>query len=98
MRSSRPNRISYASEEAGNNVVDSAFPLEEARRLAQSILRLDGLTGAEIEAAERVLSVDRADIRRLREIAGNHAMVTPEFFNLNPSAPRTENTTSGIRR
>jgi hypothetical protein len=79
-------------------VVDSAFPLEEARRLAQSILRLDGLTGAEIEAAERVLSVDRADIRRLREIAGNHAMVTPEFFNLNPSAPRTENTTSGIRR
>ena len=41
-------------------------------RLAQAILCLDGLTGGEIEAAERVLAVDRADIRRLREIAGNH--------------------------
>jgi hypothetical protein len=94
----QPPEPNLIREEAGNNVVDSAFPLEEARRLAQSILRLDGLTGAEIEAAERVLSVDRADIRRLREIAGNHAMLTPEFFNLNPSVPRTENTMSGIRR
>jgi hypothetical protein len=76
-----------------------SFPLEEARRLAQAILRLDGLTGAEIEAAERVLSVDRADIRRLREIAGNHAMLTPEFFNLNGSGRNgQENRTSTIGR
>jgi hypothetical protein len=78
---------------------DKSFPLEEARRLARSILRLDGLTGAEIEAAERVLSVDRADIRRLREIAGNHAMLTPEFFSLNGSGRNgQENRTSAIRR
>jgi len=76
-----------------------AFPLEEARRLAQAILSLDGLTGAEIEAAEHVLSVDRADIRRLREIAGNHAMLTPEFFNLSVSGSRAqENGTTAIRR
>src|ERR1700745_241712 len=77
---------------------DKWFPLEEARRLAGSILRLDGLTGAEIEAAERVLSVDRADIRRLREIAGNHSMLTPEFFSLNGSAPRAQDGTNGVRR
>jgi hypothetical protein len=60
---------------------------------------LDGLTGAEIEAAERVLAVDRADIRRLREIAGNHAMLTPEFFSLNGSAPSAQdNRTSGVGR
>jgi len=72
-------------EEPESSTADKSFPLEEARRLAHAILRLDGLTGAEIEAAERVLSVDRADIRRLREIAGNHAMLTPEFFDLNAS-------------
>jgi hypothetical protein len=66
-----PGPVREAPENAG---ADKAFPLEEARRLARAILGLDGLTGAEIEAAERVLSVDRADIRRLREIAGNHAM------------------------
>ena len=85
-------------EESGNRASDTSFPLEEARRLARAILRLDGLTGAEIEAAERVLSVDRADIRRLREIAGNHAMLTPEFFTLNASAPAAHGRTSGIRR
>ena len=78
---------------------DKSFPLEEARRLAQAILRLDGLTGAEIEAAERVLSVDRADIRRLREIAGNHSMLTPEFFILNGSSCNgQQNRGSAIRR
>src|ERR1700751_5750097 len=86
-------------EEPDNGGADKSFPLEEARRLARAILRLDGLTGAEIEAAERVLSVDRADIRRLREIAGNHAMLTPEFFILNGSAAHgLENRTSGIWR
>jgi hypothetical protein len=95
-RRPEPNRLREEPEKTGD---DKAFPLEEARRLAQAILRLDGLTGAEIEAAERVLSVDRADIRRLREIAGNHAMLTPEFFNLNGSGRNwQENRTSTIRR
>ena len=86
-------------EEPENTGGDKSFPLEEARRLAQAILRLDGLTGAEIEAAERVLSVDRADIRRLREIAGNHAMLTPEFFILNGSGRNgQENRTTTIQR
>jgi hypothetical protein len=86
-------------ENPENGGTDKSFPLEEARRLAQAILRLDGLTGAEIEAAERVLSVDRADIRRLREIAGNHTMLTPEFFSLNGSGPdRQGNRSSGMGR
>jgi hypothetical protein len=95
-RDAAPSVVNDKPEGAGD---DKSFPLEEARRLAQAILRLDGLTGAEIEAAERVLSVDRADIRRLREIAGNHAMLTPEFFNLNGSGPsRQEKGTIGIGR
>jgi hypothetical protein len=86
-------------EEPENGEAEKSFPLEEARRLARAILRLDGLTGAEIEAAEHVLSVDRADIRRLREIAGNHAMLTPDFFSLNESAPRAQdNRRSGLGR
>jgi hypothetical protein len=86
-------------EEPGNSAADKSFPLEEARRLAQAILRLDGLTGAEIEAAEHVLSVDKADIRRLREIAGNHSLLTHEFFSLNGCAPRAQdNRTSGVGR
>jgi hypothetical protein len=90
---------SLMRENPENGGGDKSFPLEEARRLARAILRLDGLTGAEIEAAERVLSLDRADIRRLREIAGNHAMLTPEFFSLDGS-PRKgqENRTGAIRR
>jgi hypothetical protein len=91
-----PNLVRENPENKGAH---EEFPLEEARRLARDILRLDGLTGAEIEAAEHVLSVDRADLRRLREIAGNHAMLTPEFFNLNGSGPnRQENRRSGIGR
>src|SRR4029077_741213 len=46
--------------------------LENARERATMILKLDGLTGAEIEAAEKVLSgdsVQKAHIQRLREIA-----------------------------
>ena len=98
MRSGAPN-TNLIREEPENTGDDQSFPLEEARRLAQAILRLDGLTGAEIEAAERVLSVDRADIRRLREIAGNHAMLTPEFFILNGSTCNgQQNRGSTIRR
>jgi hypothetical protein len=69
------------SERAGESL-----PIEEARRLAHPILRLDGLTGAEIEAAERVLAVDRADLQRLRQIAANHSVFTADFFGLNGSA------------
>jgi len=95
-RDAAPSVVNDEPEGAG---ADKSFPLEEARRLAQAILRLDGLTGAEIEAAERVLSVDRADIRRLREIAGNHAMLTPEFFSLSGSGSRAQgNGTTAIRR
>jgi hypothetical protein len=95
-RSPEPSRLREEPENAGD---DKSFPLEEARRLAQAILRLDGLTGAEIEAAEKMLSVDRADIRRLREIAGNHVMLTPEFFSLSGSWSRAqENGTAAIRR
>jgi hypothetical protein len=95
-RRPEPVRLNEEPENTGD---DKSFPLEEARRLAQAILRIDGLTGAEIEAAERVLSVDRADIRRLREIAGNHAMLTPDFFSLSGSGPRAqENGTTAIRR
>ena len=86
-------------QEPENGETDQAFPLEQARRLAHAILRLEGLTGAEIEAAEHVLSVDRADIRRLREIAGNHSLLTHEFFSLNGCAPRAQdNRTSGVGR
>jgi hypothetical protein len=40
-RCPEPNRL---REEAENTGDDKSFPLEEARRLAQAILRLDGLT------------------------------------------------------
>ena len=69
-------------DEPDNGGADKSFPLEEARRLARAILRLDGLTGAEIEAAERVLSVDKADIRRLRENRGQSRDVNSRFLQL----------------
>ena len=69
-------------QEPENGETDQAFPLEEARRLAHAILRLEGLTGAEIEAAERVLSVDKADIRRLRENRGQSRDVNSRFLQL----------------
>ena len=91
-----PNRIREEPEKTRD---DQSFPLEEARRLAHAILRLDGLTGAEIEAAESMLSVDRAAIRRLLEIAGNHSLLTPEFFSLSGSGPdRQGNRTNEVRR
>jgi hypothetical protein len=52
--------------------------LENARERATMILGLDGLTGAEIEAAEKVLSgdsVQKAHLQRLREIAINHSLL-----------------------
>jgi len=53
--------------------------LEEAHALAATILQLDGLTGPEIEAAERVshrASCSTADLTRLRAIALNHSILT----------------------
>jgi hypothetical protein len=44
-------------EELENERAGKRPGLEEAHRLAEAILRLDGLTGAEIEAAESALSV-----------------------------------------
>jgi hypothetical protein len=100
-RQVEPDRApaSVLGEEPENDGADKAAPLAEARRLIQAILRLDGLTGAEIEASERVLALDRADIRRFREIAGNHSRLNPEFFSLNGSGPdRQDNRPSAIRR
>jgi hypothetical protein len=48
---------------------DTTPKLEELRELAQTILTLNGLTGAEIEAAENVFAVDcvlDSNARRLR--------------------------------
>jgi hypothetical protein len=36
-------------ENLGNGGTDKSFPLEEARRLAQAILRLDGLTAPRLK-------------------------------------------------
>ena len=49
--------------------------LEEAHRLAEAILRLDGLTGAELEAAEYALSDEPPNMQRLRQIAVNHSIL-----------------------
>jgi hypothetical protein len=61
-------------EELENERTGKPPCLEEAHRLAEAILRLDGLTGAEIEAAESTLSDEPADIERLRQIAANHSL------------------------
>ena len=67
-------------EELKNERAGKRPGLQEAHRLAEAILRLDGLTGAEIEAAESVLTDEAADIQRLRQIAANHSILTPEFL------------------
>jgi hypothetical protein len=61
-------------EELENECAGKGPDLQEAHRLSEAILRLDGLTGAEIEAAESVLSDEPADIQRLRQIAANHSL------------------------
>ena len=66
-------------EELENERAGKRPGLEEAHRLAQAILRLDGLTGAEIEAAESVLPDEPVDIQRLRQIAANHSIFTLDF-------------------
>ena len=61
-------------EELENERAGKRPSVEEAHRLAEAILRLDGLTGAEIEAAESALSDEPADIQRIRQIAANHSL------------------------
>jgi len=67
-------------EELENERAGKRPGLEEPHRLAEAILRLDGLTGAEIEAAESVLSDEPADIQRLRQIAANHSILILNFL------------------
>jgi hypothetical protein len=67
-------------EELENERAGKRPSLEEVHRLAEAILRLDGLTGAEIEAAASVLSDESADIQRLRQIAANHSIFTLDFL------------------
>ena len=67
-------------DELENERAGKRLGLEEAHRLAEAILRLDGLTGAEIEPAESVLSDEPADIQRLRQIAANHSISTLDFL------------------
>ena len=67
-------------EELENESASRLQPLEEARQLAEAILRLDQLTGAEIEAAESALSDEPVNIGRLRQIAANHSILAPEFL------------------
>jgi hypothetical protein len=57
---------------------DDLVTSADAQHLATIILALDGLTGAEVETAERVLSGDfnpNRDTRRLRTIAINHSIL-----------------------
>jgi hypothetical protein len=68
------------SEELENEHNGTPQPLEEARQLAEAILRLDGLTGAEIEAAESALTDEPVNIGRLRQIAANHSILTPQSY------------------
>src|SRR3981081_942178 len=54
-RRPEPNLV---REESGDPGDDKSFPLEEARRLAQAILRLDGLTGAASVSGKVVMNTD----------------------------------------
>lgn len=69
--------ISLLKSELRQEQSETCPTLKELRELATTILALDGLTGAEIEAAENVFGVDRvlnSDARRLRSIAANHSI------------------------
>jgi hypothetical protein len=62
---------------------DKCPTLEELRELAATILVLSGLTGAEIEAAEKAFAdscVLDSDARRLRSIAANHSIYRRWFY------------------
>ena len=67
-------------EELENERTGKQPALEVARKLAETILRLPGLTGAEVDAAERTFSDDPVDTERLRQIAANHSILSAELL------------------
>ena len=67
-------------EELENERTGKQPALEVARKLAETILRLKGLTSAEVVAAERTFSDDPVDIERLRQIAANHSILSAELL------------------
>ena len=67
-------------EELENERTGKQPALEVARKLAETILRLQGLTGAEVPTAERTFSDDPVDIERLRQIAANHSILSAELL------------------
>ena len=67
-------------EELENERTGKQPALEVARKIAEAILRLQGLTGAEIDAAERTLSDEPVDLERLRQIAANHSILNAELL------------------
>jgi len=67
-------------EELENERTGKQSTLEVARKLAETILRLEGLTGAEVDAAERTFSDDPVEIERLRQIEANHSILSAELL------------------
>jgi hypothetical protein len=67
-------------EELENERSGKQPALEVARKIAEAILRLQGLTGAEIDAAERTFSDEPVDLERLRQIAANHSILNAELL------------------
>lgn len=67
-------------EELENERTGKQPALEVARKIAEAILRLQGLTGAEIDAAERTFSDEPVDLERLRQIAANHSILSAELL------------------
>ena len=65
-------------EELENERTGKRPALEVARKIAEAILRLQGLTGAEVDAAERTFSDEPVDLERLRQIAANHTILNAE--------------------
>jgi hypothetical protein len=67
-------------EELENERAGKRPALEVARKLAETILRLPGLTGAEVDAAERTFSDELVNMERLRQIAANHSILSAELL------------------
>jgi hypothetical protein len=76
--------VSLLKTELRQEQSDTCPTLEELRDLATTILALDGLTGAEIEGAEKVFTADcvlDSHARRLRSIAANHSIYRRWFYD-----------------
>jgi hypothetical protein len=74
------SEIALLHEELENERTGKQPALEIARKIAEAILRLQGLTGAEIDVAERTFSDEPVDLERLREIAANHSILSEELL------------------